>query len=600
MKTQRTAILLIPVGVVGILLLTSSASRADPADPSMAAHNPGTNCLVCHPAFKAAGTVYQDAKGAETKPGTSVVFTAPDGRMFAMNADAAGNLSTAVLSDGRFLIQVNAVTSRTWHALPSQGSCNVCHKSGGNGSANRTKTLPAYHTQLPADNDCRSCHHFPASQTLDAVMTPGVLSAAASDPPAPGSRVDILGRVFDFDPAQYTIKTTRPDVFAPGSFSMFDVILAVAKKNGIRLSHRFDLKAMTYFINSIEGKSGSYWYRFSYDAGSGNAQELNNRRANRWDETLWRPGVWIKVVQGDAIEEIKAEYWEEIARERALGHVIPNVRISINPSNYHGNPPGSGRITVSRDFTNVKVGPHDWRGTGTATPYPKPFRPGVVTSMDILLSLQDQGALDLVTGMFYTFFSGHYINSYYVVSMGFPGVGTAHASGRQGFTYTTENGAPNRLPNNAAATLHITSDIHVIHAPDFSQWQWRELGNPYYESREPGFEALLNESVKEDFEAMNRSFNLHRPTMTIGPREGGEIAILDVSVNVFVPGPMRLDVRDSSGRVVAVLFDARVEDLGIRRLRWDASALKPGTYELVMTSGASAQARSFAIPASRR
>ncbi len=581
--------------------LPAAAARGRAA----ASHNAGKNCFGCHPLFRAAGTVFKNSSGTDTAPHLPVVFTKPNGGEVVLETNSDGNIASSIVPDGRFLIRVNNITSRTWHAIPGQGSCNVCHLAGGNGSPTRTKSLHSYHTQLPSDNDCRHCHHFPASQSYDQLKTAGVLSAATSEPPAPGSRVEILGQVYSFDPAEYAIKTSlRPDIFAPGYFSMFDVILAVAKKNGIRMSLSFDPRCMTYFIKTINGRSGKYWYHFSYDAGSGNSSEINYRRANRWDEALWRPGVWIKVVEGENLDEIKAEYMEEMARQRQLGHVIPRVSISINPSNYKENPPGSDRITVSRDFTNVKVTPHDVRGTGYSSPYPKPFRPGVVTSLDILLSLQDQGRLNLVTGVFYTFFGGHYINSYYVVEMGFPGVGSAHASGRQGFVYVTENGTPNKLPNNADGKLHITSDIHVVHAPDFSTWRWAELGNPYYEDKEPGSaeEVQLKASIKEDFEAIDRGFNLHAPVVRRGGRAVG------ISYNIFEPGDVRLEVRDGAGNRAATLFDGAVNNIGIQKLEWTPAEATTGApnrrYSLVMTRGKNTQIREIhfedAVPSSGR
>jgi hypothetical protein len=214
-----------------------------------------------------------------------------------------------------------------------------------------------------------------------------------------------------------------------------------------------------------------------------------------------------------------------------------------------------------------------------------------VTSLDILLSLQDEGALDLVTGAFYTFFAGHYIHSYYVTALGFPGVGMAHASGRQGFIYTTENGAPNRLPNNADGKLHITSDIHVIHAPDFSSWRWAELGNPYYESREPGAEALLKASVAEDFQAVGRGYNLHQPVFR------GDT--LQASFTLFEPAPVKLVVRKAGGGDLATLCRDDARDLGLRKFSWKAGHLPSGGYELVLRHGDSVQIRPFEIPPSR-
>ncbi|MBM4373212.1 MAG: hypothetical protein FJ098_16270, partial [Deltaproteobacteria bacterium] len=218
------------------------------------------------------------------------------------------------------------------------------------------------------------------------------------------------------------------------------------------------------------------------------------------------------------MDELRSAYLREVQREAEKGHVVPLVSISVNPSSYQGNPQGSDRITVTREFRNVRVTPHGTRSAGTAAPYSRPFQPGVATSLDVLLSLRDQGALSLVSSVFYTHFGGHYIDSHYVTALGFPGVGTAHASGRHGFTYTTGNGTPQRMVNNANRTFHITTDIAVLHAPDFSTWVWRELGNPYYESVAPSAE-LLARSVAEDHEAIGRGFSLHAPVVEPGARE---------------------------------------------------------------------------------
>lgn len=417
------------------------------------------------------------------------------------------------------------------------------------------------------------------------LATQGVLTNATPLLPVPGSQVILLGQIVPFDPQEHSIVTVRPDIFAPGYFSMFDVILAVAKKKAIAVEYGFDEARQTHWITRMNGIEGDYWYGFSYDAGSGNANEVQFRRANRWDEALWRPGVWIRVsMNTDSIDALKREYLEEIVRERSSGHVIPSVTISINPSSYQGNPPGSGRITVSRTYNNVSVTPHNLRSTGATTPYTKPFQPGVVTSMDVLLSLKDQGKLDLVTGVFYSYFAQHYIDSYYVVELGFPGVGVAHSSGRQGFVYVTENGAPNRLPNGANNLLHMTSDINVVHAPDFSQWRWAELGNPYYESREP-VTSIDERSVQEDFESITRGFNLHEPYPN--PFNG----VLQVTYNIFEPGEVDIAIFNVIGQEIHSLLKGKATDLGVRRLSWHPGDYPSGTYYVRMVHNQRSQVR---------
>lgn len=358
---------------------------------SIAQHNPGADCFSCHSTFKIAGTVYSDSTGKTVKPGIPVKLIAPSGGEIILdNTNSNGNIAAPIVPDGSYIISVGDVKSRTWHSIPQRGSCNTCHTVGGSIYPTRTKKFHPYHTQIPSDNNCRNCHYFPASMSYDQLATPGVLNIASLAPPLPGSRVEILNQAFTFDPNEYQITTTRPDVFAPGYFSAFDVILAVALKKGFSIEYRYDDSCKTHWITKVNGISGKYWYGFSYDAGqgSGNVSELKYKRANRWDEVLWRSGVWVRLSNNEDVDAIRKEYLEEIERERTLGNVIPSVTIRINPSNYKGNPEGSGRITVSKTFSNLKVTPHNIRSTGYPTPYSKPFQPGVITSMDILYTLK--------------------------------------------------------------------------------------------------------------------------------------------------------------------------------------------------------------------
>jgi hypothetical protein len=413
------------------------------------------------------------------------------------------------------------------------------------------------------------------------LMAPGVLHPATLVPLPQSSQVEIGGQVYPFDPDQYTITAVRPDVFAPGYYSMFDVILAVAQRYGIAVEFYYDTTHATHFITKLNDVSGDYWYHFSYDAGGGNGREIQYKRANRWDEALWRPGVWIQVVEGEDLEAIKTEYTEEFFRERDSAHVIPNVRFSVNPTDYQGNPPGSGRVTITRDFLNVQVTPHNLRAVGTLSPVSKPFQPGVVTSLDIPLSLADQGLLDTAMAVFYTHFAGNYIDSYYLVGLGFPGVGMGHSSGRHGFVYVTENGSYNQLPNGADPKLHMTSDINVIHAPDFSYWRWIQLGNPYYESDSPtGIDdpdGIYDPTVEEDYRALGRGFSLHAPYPN--PFNGSA----RITFNLFEPGRVVLDVYNAVGQRVTRLLEKDAKNIGVDEISWEPGNLPSGAYFLVMS-----------------
>ncbi len=555
-----------------------------PGDPGLG-HHAGSSCQGCHPTFLVAGTVFATAEARAVAPAVPVVLTGVDGHVLVLDdTDAQGNFASTVAVPGNYLIRVGDRISRSWHRIPEQGSCNECHGRGGHSPGSDARLLPDLHTRLPPDNGCSHCHHFPATMAGVRLKAPGTLHVAAEAPPVPGSRVRIGTQVYTFDPARHTITTVRPDIFAPGHFSMFDVILAVAREQGIAVQYHWDPSRKTHFIDTIDGRAADYWYRFSYDAGPGNQNELGLRREYRWDEALWRPGVWIAVTEGEALDELRAAYLREIRREEAHGNMVPLVRIAINPSSYQGNPPGSNRVTVTREFRDVRVTPHDLRAAGAPAPFSQPFQPGVVTSLDVLLSLQDQEELNLVNSVFYTYLAGKYIDSHYVVALGFPGMGTAHASGRHGFTYTTGNGTLQRMVNDASRSFHITADIAVLHAPDFSTWVWRELGNPYFESVAPSA-AELARSVAEDHEAIGRGFNLHRPILEPGTR------VAHISFNVFEPAPVRLTVRDSLGGEVAILKEGLQEDLGVQTLLWVVERRPPGPLYLVMEYGRDLQVR---------
>jgi len=553
----------------------------------LAQHNPGTSCIACHSEFKLGGTIFTDGDATQVMPGESFTLIAPDGSQTVLNgSDANGNIHETFVGEGDYLIEVGHIKSRTWHNIPAQSDCNSCHMTGGNGSDSRDLLLPLYHTQMTPGNQCNDCHHFPATMDYDRLGTESVLHMASLVPEIPGSQVKIGNQNYPFDPEEHTIETVRPDIFAPGYYSMFDVILAVAAQNQIPIEYSYDSTRKTHFITNMAGLSGEYWYHFSYDAGGGNSNEIQFRRENRWDETLWRPGVWIQVVDNESLDDIKAEYLEEIERETQNGHLIPQVKIRLNPSMFEGNPVGSGRITVNKLFENVVVTPHNYRSTGFESPYSKPFNPGVVTSLDILLSLVDQGYLTVVTGVFYTNFGTKYIDSYYVVEMGFPAEGIAHSSGRHGFTYTTGNGSEFYLAHSADNKFHITSDIAVLHAPDFSSWKWTELGNPYYENEI----TSLNQSVLEDYYAQDRGFNLHAPYPN--PALDGKIQI---SYNVFEPGMVVLDILDTKGSILDHIFIGQVDDLGIHQLDWNLNRLHSGLYYLRMRYNTHQQIRRFVI-----
>jgi hypothetical protein len=323
--------------------------------------------------------------------------------------------------------------------------------------------------------------------------------------------------------------------------------------------------------------------------------ELNYRRAYRWDEALWRPGVQVKVVTGENLAEIKAEYLEEIERERTHGHIIPNVSIDVHPNPLLLNktdftdPVAVDRASFSGEWTDVKITPHNMRAGDTPAGVSAPFQPGVVTSLDILLSLRDQGELEVVTTTFYTRIMNYYIDSYYVVGIGYPGVGMAHASGSHGFVYVTNNGVRGYLPNNAANTFHITADISVVHAPDFSRWRWIELGVPWYQDREPEHTTAVEEDlILEQYEGLNRGFVLHDPYPNPFNAE------VTLPFTILDNAPVTVTVYNAAGPTVTTIVEG-APATGMHRVVWNPDNAASGVYFVVMAAGRHRQTRAVTL-----
>ena len=459
---------------------------------------PGQDCLSCHPNATVGGTVYADETGTTTLPGAVLSLLTSNGHVVQVGvSNAVGNIRSIDVPHGNYRVQLGNISSKAWHNIPAQSSCNTCHVVGGNSSQLRTKQIPQYHTGLPPGNRCVTCHYFPASMLYGQLMTPGVL--VGNKPPLTndGSFVQLNGATYDVEPEDLAdIQTVRPDIFMPGYFSAFDVILRVAADNGIAIEYEWDESAKTHWITSVDDAAGAYWYGWSSDSGGG-PTELDWKRSNRWDEFLWRKGTKLRLNDGlDDVLGLQVAFHREIEREIAGGGTtVGVVELLVGATDYKGNPPGSGRISASLTVPNVPVTAHDLRGaiSGPGSYLPRPFQPGVVTNMDVLFSLEDAGEIDNVSTAFVDRIATSLVQSYFLQGFGFPDVGHSHASGSHGYSGRAHllaegavyDGANSQNVNDADALLHVPQDILPIHAPDYTLWRWREFGPPYYEDAEP-------------------------------------------------------------------------------------------------------------------
>jgi len=262
-----------------------------------------------------------------------------------------------------------------------------------------------------------------------------------SQPAAPGS-VDIqgVGR-FTFDPDQ--VPTLRPEVFRPGHFSAFDALVHLNRQGRIQLAYHYSDTLATHVIDSLNGKS-NWWYKAHYDGGG------FEENAFRMDLYPFKERMEIRLEQvtQSKLEKIYASFMGEVARRASNSGqvVIPEVTIT-------------GK-TFKLSFKDVLVQAHDLRSDT--------FQPGVITAVDAILSLADQGKITCDLQWYDSIGTAGVVRSYWVQR-----INTDLSTGRCGFVYQT--GGDKSFGN--TNRIHLPSDWRVLDSPVYMQWDWLELGS---------------------------------------------------------------------------------------------------------------------------
>ena len=171
---------------------------------------------------------------------------------------------------------------------------------------------------------------------------------------------------FSFDVSR--VATLRPDIFQPGRFSAFDVLVHLHQQGRIDLKYHYDESLATHVIDSINGIE-NWWYHAHYDGGS--LIDL----VTRMDLYPCKEKMEISIdpIDKARLDQIYASFAGEVARKAANDGqvIIPEVTIK-------------GK-TFTKNFTDVVVRPHNLRLDT--------FQEGVITAMDVVLSLADEGKL---------------------------------------------------------------------------------------------------------------------------------------------------------------------------------------------------------------
>ncbi len=265
-------------------------------------------------------------------------------------------------------------------------------------------------------------------------MVPMVLNVLSpEDPKTGGISIQSVGRFYF---STEDIETIRPDIFTNGHFSIFDILVHLDKIGEIHMQYHFRADLNTYVIDSLNGVQ-SWWYYAYYDGG------WNEQNVYRIDHYPFKPKMMIILFQKPVgMQDIYNTYIQEQNRlkKNSGGIIIPDVYI-VSPSS-------------SLLFHNITVTAHNLRNDV--------FQDGVITAIDVILSMGDQGLLTYELKWYDSIGSAE-TRSYWVHS-----INGTESYGRCGFVYE-EGDNDFILKENH---IHIPSDIRILNSPEYLVYFW--------------------------------------------------------------------------------------------------------------------------------
>lgn len=291
-------------------------------------------------------------------------------------------------------------------------------------TAPTTESAPAYY--VPND---------------EGLLTP--LAPHRGDLPKGEGQVEVEGvGTFTFEAERVTTK--RPDIFQEGHFSLFDVLVHLSETGEIALDHHFEEAMDTHVIEALNGESG-WWHNAYYSAG------WFEPNVFRMDMYPYKNNMRIRLEREKEgrLEAIYRGFRAEVDRLKAnRGQVIiPDVTIRVP----------SGRLA----FQDVLATPH-----GVRTDV---LQPDVVTALDALISLVEQGELPEIKLTWYERIAGaEPVDSYWVEKLSHDA-----AVGGCGFVYET---GPRGFAGFSGTHIHIPADVRVTVSPEYALWFWICLG----------------------------------------------------------------------------------------------------------------------------
>jgi hypothetical protein len=276
--------------------------------------------------------------------------------------------------------------------------------------------------------------------TIQETITPtpsfGDFSIEDTIPKLSGS-VKIGNKNFIFDPTE--VNTLRPDIFNPGYFSIFDILVHLKKQGSIDLEYHFDNSLNSHIIDSINGES-DWWYRIYYDGG------WPEDSVFRIDHYPWKDGAILTFFNVDRsyLEEIYSVFENEVNRRKNNEDKLIIPKVIIN-----------GR-TFNKEFKNVEVTPHNIRYDI--------YKKDLTTAVDVILSLADQGKINYELKWYESIGTARIVNSYWVEA-----VDVDKHHDRCGFVYEAGSLKYKGFRGNH---IHLPTDVRILNSPDYVEFFW--------------------------------------------------------------------------------------------------------------------------------
>jgi hypothetical protein len=267
------------------------------------------------------------------------------------------------------------------------------------------------------------------------IMDPPKIPKNETSPRSQGL-VRIEATTFNFDPEN--VETIRPDIFNSGYFSMFDILVHLHNQGEIKLEYHFDESMNTHIVDSIDEEK-NWWYQTNYTGG------WVENNVFRPDHYPWKDGTALRFYKEspDRLHRIYSTWKEEITRKKSNNQKVIIPTVEIRSESY------------TEVFNNVEVIPHNLRNDV--------FKEGVITAIDVILSLEDQKEISCELQWYESIGSAGIVKSYWVEA-----INNDKAYGRCGYVY--ESGSTQfQFSRNH---IHLPSDSRVLNSPEYVEYFW--------------------------------------------------------------------------------------------------------------------------------